>query len=41
VEAYPIPLTLGLLALVAQAVVGSNRHRIPRRPSPIRSRVAP
>ena len=41
VEAYAIPLTLGLLALVAQAVVGSNRHRIPRRPSPIRSRVAP
>ena len=41
VEIYPIPLSLALLALVAQVIVGSRRHRIPRLPSPIRRRVAP
>jgi len=41
VEAYPIPLTLALVALAAQAILGVRRHRLPRRPAPIRSRVAP
>lgn len=41
VEAYPIPLTLALVALAAQAILGVRRHRLARRPAPIRSRVAP
>jgi hypothetical protein len=37
VEAYPVPLTLAIVAGVAQAVVGVGRHRRPRALAPIRT----
>jgi hypothetical protein len=36
VEAYPLPLTLAIVALVAQAIIGVLRHQRPRVPSAIR-----
>lgn len=41
VEAYPVPLTLALLVLGAQTVIGTRRHRRPRLPSAVRPHLPP
>jgi hypothetical protein len=41
VEAYPLPLSLAISALVAQAIIGVRRHQRPRLLSPIRPTSTP
>jgi Ca-activated chloride channel family protein len=41
VEAYPLPLTLAIGALVAQAIIGVRRHQRPRLPSALRPTTPP
>jgi hypothetical protein len=41
VEAYPLPLSLAIGALVAQAIIGVRRHQRPRLLSPIRPTSTP